>query len=102
MTHGRVYFLSPAPATCRLQVYRTKSPGELYNHLTLEVSTFVCLACFFFFLGGVLMVGLKLRAFLLESHLQPFFALVMLEIRSHFLPRLAWTLVLLFYAFLHS
>jgi hypothetical protein len=38
----------------------------------------------------------KAGALPLEPHLQPFSSLVVFKIGSHFLPRLTWTLILLF------
>jgi hypothetical protein len=37
----------------------------------------------------------------LEPHLQPFFVLVILELVSSFLPKPAWTMILLFYSSCH-
>jgi hypothetical protein len=70
-----------------------------------EVNIFIFLLCGLVWFGVIFCLVvhfLKLvRVFLdrhstLEPQLQPFFVAVILEIVSHFLPRLAWTTILLF------
>jgi hypothetical protein len=66
--------------------------------------TFICVCMYF-----LTVLGFELRASNLldrtsntQATLPSFFTLVILEIRSYFLPRLAWTMTLLFYtSYLH-